>query len=108
MLLKERTALERGLSVTCDGCHPQAELVPAHIPRADENCTIAGKRGKKIRKVLPHDDCSTCQQRMHVSSLRYPFARLGIVDQLITLDHGDLCKMGREDTSGQQSGHTPA
>jgi len=45
---------------------------------------------------------------MHVSSLRYPFARLGISGQSIALDHCDLFKMIREDTSGQQSGHTSA
>src|SRR4030088_1336513 len=108
VLLKERTALERGFSVTSDGRHPEAELVPAHILRADENRAIAGKSGKKVRKVLPYDGRSTRQQRMHVFSLRYPFAWLSIVDQSIALDRGDLCKMVREDTSGQQPGHTSA
>jgi hypothetical protein len=45
---------------------------------------------------------------MHVSSLRYPFARLGISGQSISLDNCDLFKMIREDTGGQQSGHTSA
>jgi hypothetical protein len=45
---------------------------------------------------------------MHVSSLRYPFAWLGISGQSIALDHCDLFKMIREDTSSQQSGHTSA
>jgi hypothetical protein len=45
---------------------------------------------------------------MHVSSLRYPFARLGISGQFIELDNYDLFKMIREDTSGQQSSHTCA
>jgi hypothetical protein len=45
---------------------------------------------------------------MHMSSLRYPFARLGISGQSIALDNCDLFKMIREDTGGQQSGHTSA
>ena len=73
-----------------------------------ENRTVLGKSRKEVRKVLPHDDRSTRQQPMHVSSLRYPFARLGISGQSIALDHCDLFKMIREDTSGQQSGHTSA
>jgi hypothetical protein len=45
---------------------------------------------------------------MHMSSLRYPFARLGISGQSSALDQCDLCEMIREDTSSQQSGHTSA
>jgi hypothetical protein len=45
---------------------------------------------------------------MHVSSLRDPFARLGIIGQSIALDYCDLFKMIREDTGSQQSGHTSA
>jgi hypothetical protein len=45
---------------------------------------------------------------MHVSSLRYAFARLGTSGQSITLDHCDLFKMIRENTGGQQSSHTSA
>ena len=45
---------------------------------------------------------------MHMSSLRYPFARIGISGQSIALDNRDLFKMIREDTGGQQSGHTSA
>ena len=40
---------------------------------------------------------------MHMSSLQYPFARLGISGQSSALDQCDLCKMIREDTSGHTS-----
>jgi hypothetical protein len=45
---------------------------------------------------------------MYVPPLWHSFARLGLAGQLISLDHGDLFKMIRKDTGGQQSSHTSA
>jgi hypothetical protein len=108
VLLKEWATLEQGFGGTRNGRHPDAELIPVYIFQTYQNRTVLGKVTKEVRKVLPHDDRSTRKQPMHMSSLWYPFARLGIIGQSIAFDHGDLFKMIREDTSGQQSGHTSA
>ncbi len=55
------------------------------------------------QEVLLHDDRSTRQQHMHMSSLWYPFARIGISGQSIALDNRDLFKMIREGTGGHTS-----
>src|SRR5438094_485007 len=46
-----------------------------------------------LQHVLSNDDRSTRQPPMCMSSLWYPFARLGISGQSIALDQCNLCEM---------------